>query len=104
MGVPQNSQSGNYTFVIGDAGKHILMTASGNLIIPSNSSVPFPVGTRFDIVSYGGTTTTITASPDFIVVAGVGLPAGTRTLGGYGWATLIKIEPTTWVIRGEGLS
>jgi hypothetical protein len=104
MGVPQNSQSGNYTFVIGDAGKHILMTASGNLIIPPNSSVPFPVGTTFDIVTYGGTTTTIAASPDFIILAGVGFPAGTRTLGGYGWATLIKIEPTAWIIRGEGLS
>jgi hypothetical protein len=67
--------------------------------------VPFPIGTTIDILSYGGTTTTIaTTSPEFLVVAGVGFPAGTRTLGGYGWAKLIKIESGAWVIRGEGLS
>jgi hypothetical protein len=105
MGIPQNERTGDYTLVMSDAGKHLLMKSSGAITIPSNSSVPFPIGTTIDILSYGGTTTTIaTTSPEFLVVAGVGFPAGTRTLGGYGWAKLIKIESGAWVIRGEGLS
>jgi hypothetical protein len=105
MGIPQNERTGDYTLVMSDAGKHLLMKSSGAITIPSNSSVPFPIGTTIDILSYGGTTTTIaTTSPELLAVVGVGFPAGTRTLGGYGWAKLIKIESGAWVIRGEGLS
>jgi hypothetical protein len=103
MGVPQNERTGSYTLVIGDAGKQILMKAGGALTIPPNSSVPFPIGTTIDILSYGGTTTTISASPDSIFAAGAGA-TGTRTLGGFGWATLIKVDTTVWYIRGEGLT
>jgi hypothetical protein len=105
MGIPQNERTGDYTLVMSDAGKHLLMKSSGAITIPSNSSVPFPIGTTIDILSYGGTTTTIaTTSPELLAVVGVGFPAGTRTLGGYGWAKLIKIESTAWFIHGEGLS
>jgi hypothetical protein len=105
MGIPQNERTGDYTLVMSDAGKHLLMKSSGAITIPSNSSVPFPIGTTIDILSYGGTTTTIaTTSPELLAVVGVGFPAGTRTLGGYGWAKLIKIESGAWFIHGEGLS
>lgn len=43
----ENSQSGSYTFVAGDAGSVVSMTntSSVSVTVPPNSSVPFPIGT-----------------------------------------------------------
>jgi WD40 repeat protein len=46
---PQNIQAGNYTLVLGDAGKQIFHpasdTATSTYTIPANASVAFPIGT-----------------------------------------------------------
>lgn len=51
-----NTQTGStYTVVIGDAGKIVEMTTAtvNTVVIPTNASVAFPVGTRIDLVQYG---------------------------------------------------
>ena len=55
---PQNTQSGNYTLVLGDAGKHIYSANTGaqTITIPTNASVAFPIGTTITIVNFGTTT------------------------------------------------
>ncbi len=52
---PQNVQSGNYTLVLGDAGKHIYSANTGaqTITIPTNASVAFPIGTVITIVNKG---------------------------------------------------
>lgn len=52
---PQNVQSGNYTLVLADAGKHIYSanTATQTITIPTNASVAFPIGTTITIVNEG---------------------------------------------------
>lgn len=52
---PQNIQSGNYTLVLSDAGKHIYSanTAAQTITIPTNASVAFPIGTLVTIVNMG---------------------------------------------------
>jgi hypothetical protein len=54
---PQNVQSGNYTLVLGDAGKHIYSANTGaqTITIPTNASVAFPIGTTITIVNEGTT-------------------------------------------------
>jgi hypothetical protein len=55
---PQNIQSGNYTLVLGDAGKHIYSANTGaqTITIPTNASVAFPLGTLITVVNFGTTT------------------------------------------------
>ena len=52
---PQNVQSGNYTLVLGDAGKQIYSANTGaqTITIPTNASVAFPIGTVITIMNDG---------------------------------------------------
>lgn len=61
---PQNVQSGNYTLVLADAGKHIYSANSGaqTITIPTNASVAFPIGTLITIVNRGTTQIIVSAS------------------------------------------
>src|SRR5581483_2688360 len=45
MGLPQNSQSGNYTAVAADRGKRVFFTATATFTVPTNASVAYPIGT-----------------------------------------------------------
>src|SRR6185312_6195265 len=53
--VDQNSQSANYTTVLGDAGKHIYHPSGDNnartFTIDSNANVAYPVGTTITFVN-----------------------------------------------------
>ena len=107
MGIPQNVQlgAGNYQLVAGDAGKHIYAPGSGNsLVIPSNATVAFPIGTTIVVIAGFSTgTILISISTDTLRMSGTGA-TGTRTLAAYGMATLIKVAATTWYISGNGLT
>jgi hypothetical protein len=103
-GIPQNLQTANYQLVLADAGKHVLMNATGHTItIPANASVAFPVGTAITLVSGGTSTTTIAITSDNLDWSPSG-GAGSRTLAPFGVATLLKVAATTWFISGTGLS
>lgn len=61
---PQNTQSGNYTLVLGDAGKQIYSTNTGaqTITIPTNASVAFPIGSVITIVNAGTNSITLATS------------------------------------------
>jgi hypothetical protein len=101
MGTPINTQAGTYTLVIGDAGKTIY--AGGNLTIPANSSVAFPVGTIVNIIASAGITVAIT-SDTLQWGAQTSSQTGTRNVAQYGMASLIKVASTTWYISGGGIT
>ncbi len=97
--------SDNYELVIADAGNHIYKS-SGNaatLTIPSNSSIPFNLGTTITIVNDDTENMTIDITTDTLVWSPSG-GTGSRTLAQYGVATLLKVAPTRWVITGTGLT
>lgn len=106
-GVPQNSQSGNYTTVAADAGKHIYHPASAGsghtFTIAANASVAYGIGTAITFVNMDSNAVSIAITSDTMYLAGVGT-TGTRTLAQYGVATAIKLTSTTWVISGSGLT
>jgi hypothetical protein len=88
------------TPVLADAGKVIL--ATGNVTIPANVSVAFPVGTVLTIVNNTVSTLTIAVTSDTLRWGGTGGTDGTRTLAAYqGIATLIKVSSTLWIIKGD---
>jgi hypothetical protein len=96
LGTPINTQSANYTTVIGDAGKTIYVTDSGTTItIPANATVAYPIGTRIEVITGpAGSFTTIALTTDTFVGKGGG--SGPASLGGYGHAILTKVAATTW--------
>lgn len=101
-----NTQTANYTLVLGDAGKCVDVNHATNAItvtVPPNSSVAFPVGTVIEICRYGAGTCTIAPG------AGVTLPnrvqvAGTanRTIASQlSTASLRKRATDEWVLVGD---
>lgn len=107
--IPQNSQSAAYTLVASDAGKHILHpaadTTARTYTIPSNASVPYPIGTAITFINQNGTggIVTIAITTDTMRLAGAGT-TGSRTLARNGVATALKITATEWIISGSGLT
>jgi hypothetical protein len=108
MNIPQNSQSGDYTCVLLDQGKHILHPAADTtaraFTIPANASVAYAVGTALTFVNQNAAgTITIAITSDTMRLAGFGT-TGSRTLAANGVATAIKVTSTEWIISGVGLT
>lgn len=101
-GIPQNSQTAGYTLALSDAGKHISIT-TGGVVIPANGSVAFPTGTAVVIYNNSSSPQNISITSDTLRQAGT-TNTGTRALGAYGVATVMKVASTTWVISGTGVS
>lgn len=106
-GIPQNAQTGNYTLVASDAGKHIYHASgagSGDTYtIPANSSVAFEVGTAVTFINLATDAVSIAITTDTMNLAGAGT-TGTRTLAQYGIATAVKVTSTSWIISGTNLT
>lgn len=106
-GIPQNSNSADYTCVAADAGKHILHPAADAnariFTIPANASVAFPVGTTITFVNQTSQVVSIAITTDTLTLAG-STTTGTRSLAQNGVATAIKVSSTSWIISGSGLT
>ena len=103
LGMPQQSKSSAYTTVIGDAGKHIYVTATATITIDSNANVAYPIGTTIAFIAAAGATVTIAITTDTMYLGGTGT-TGSRTLAPYGMATAVKVTSTSWFINGAGLT
>lgn len=106
VGIPQNSQNGNYNVVLADAGKHIFHPAgqaANTVTIPANGNVAFTIGTTITFINMSANATTIALTTDTMYLSGTGT-TGSRTLAQYGVATAVKIGSTAWIISGSGLT
>ena len=101
--MPQNAVSGNgnYTLVLLDRGKHIYKTGTGNVLIPTNASVAFPIGTCITLVTGSAHSTTIvpvdTGTTTLILSKfgtdnEINIPADT-------YVTILKIETDKWIVQ-----
>lgn len=106
INVPQNAQTGSYTLVAGDAGKHIYhaaAAAAATYTIPANASVAYVIGTAVTFINMSTNNVTVAITTDTMYLGGTGT-TGSRTLAQYGVATAVKMTSTTWVITGSGLT
>lgn len=105
--IPVNSQSAAYTAVLADSGKCILHPSTDanarTFTIPANGSVAYPIGTAISFVNMTAQVVSIAITSDTMYLAGTGT-IGTRSLAQYGTATALKIDSTTWIISGAGLT
>lgn len=110
LNIPQNAQTGNYTMVLADSGKHIYHASGAGAAaytIPAASSVAYPLGTAITFVNLSATSITIAITTDTMYLAKDGT-TGTRTLAQYGSATAIKVSGVSssgiWLISGSALT
>jgi hypothetical protein len=88
-----------YTLVATDLGKLITMNASTGmtLTIPANSSVPFTIGDRVDVVQIGTGALEIAGADGVTVNATPGLKLRTQ----WSSATMVKINTDQWIVLGD---
>ena len=104
VGLPQVLlASGGLTLSKANAGEHIYVTGSSQTItIPANSAAPLEIGTTIVVINQN-VTSSIAITSDTLRLAGTAT-TGTRTLAAYGIATLVKVDATTWIASGNGLT
>lgn len=98
--IPANSQTGSYTLVAGDAGKHISIT-TGGVTVPSGV---FSTGDVISIFNNSGSNQTITQGGSVTLRQAGSANTGNRTLAQYGVATVLCVASNTFVITGAGLT
>jgi hypothetical protein len=107
LGLPQSATATDGTLAIGDAGKHIYVTTTGQAIaIPDNGSVAYPIGTTLTFIagpSIDRVLIIVNGGSDTLRLAG-STAVGTRTLAANGMATAVKVASTLWYINGIGLT
>lgn len=88
----------NYTIQLSDVGKTIVMNSSSDttVTVPTNSSAPFIIGQRLDIIRYGSGNVTISGTP--IINS---KNDNNKIAARYSGATLIKIDTDTWLLIGD---
>jgi hypothetical protein len=101
--ITQNLQSGNYTLVLGDAGKHIFHDSATphTYTIPANASVAFLVGTAITIVNNTGAgAITLVITSDTLRRGDGTAGTGSRTIIADSIVTILKTKATEWLIGG----
>lgn len=86
------------TLELTDIGKTVY--TSGNITIPANASVAFPVGTAIEISNSTNATIAISITSDTLRQSGT-TNTGTRTLAVYGDCVIKKRAATLWHIAGQ---
>lgn len=101
MGVEINPQAGSYTLTLTDRSKLIEMgnASAINLLVPTDASVSFPIGTQIQILQTGDGQVTIGAvTPGTTTVNGT---PGLKLRSKWSSATLIKRAANTWIAMGD---
>ena len=95
-----NSQSADYTLVLGDAGKLVTVNAATGTLtvtIPAASSVAFPTGTHIDVARIGEAIVQVTGATGVTVNA----TPGVKLRDQYSAGTMILYEGDKWILVGD---
>lgn len=100
MGLPQNSQSTNYTMTAADRGKCIHFTANATFTIPPNGTLALPIGCAWEVSADPSVVVTIAYTTDTLLQV-PNNATGSRTLTGPGSQFFEKKKSTTIWTRGD---
>lgn len=96
------AKTASYTLAAGDAASVITMNvaSANNLNVPTNTSVPFPIGTQILVYQAGaGQTSIVAVTPGTTTIRAQG--SKNKIAGQYGVAGIIKIATDEWVAFGN---
>ena len=104
----QESITGAKTFALVDGNKTYLHPSSDTTArvwqIPANSTAPYAIGTKFNIINQNGAgVVSVAVVTDTLRLAGAGT-TGTRAIAANGVAIVEKVASTEWVISGTGVT
>lgn len=104
--IPQDAQAGaTYTLALTDGGKHVYVTGTCTVTIPTNASVAFPIGATITIINNAAAVTTFTTTSLTVYKAGTSAAwASGGTLSIRGMCTWVKVATDTWFVNGTTLS
>ena len=96
-----NSQADNYTLVIGDAGKLVIVTHANakTLTVPKNSSVAFPTGTKIAVMQGGAGQITIAPVDGDVTLNSY--DDALSLVGENAGCVLIKTSTDDWLVEGN---
>lgn len=96
----RTTHTSQHTLVLSDANKVVELNFSGgnNLIVPTNSSVPFPNGTIITLAQYGAGQVTIIGDTGVTLRSSGGK---NKTTAQYSVATLYKRDTNEWYLYGD---
>jgi hypothetical protein len=92
----------SYTLQIGDDGDLLMLnnsTTAGNLLIPTDASLNFPIGTQINIVQAG--TGLITVAAVTPATTTVNATPGRKLRAQWSSAVLVKTAANTWLLMGD---
>lgn len=97
-----DTKSSSYTLVISDQSKIIEANSSSatSIVIPTNASVSFPVGTNIVVLQSGTGQVGITGQPGVTINGTPGL----KTRAQWSLLTLIKRGTDAWVVAGDSVA
>lgn len=95
--VPANVQAAGYTLSLSDASSLIEMSGGGTLTVPTNATVPLPVGIQIPVIQTGASQVTIAGAGGVTVNGTPGLKLRTQ----WALAVLRKRGTDTWVAVGD---
>jgi hypothetical protein len=100
-GTTLNEQTDDYTLVLGDAGKVILMNKATavTLTVPKDSSVAFPTGTMIGVIAQGAGTVTIDPVDGDVTINSI--DDNTDISDQHGSVLLIKTDDDEWNLSGS---
>ena len=87
---------GSYTLQLSDAGKLVPILSTSTVTVPSNASVPFPIGTTLYVAQDGVGVVTIAPASGVVVHTADGYKVG----GQWQDVALHKRDLNTWVLKG----
>jgi hypothetical protein len=95
-----NTQTTNYTLVLGDRGDLVEMNSSSavTLTIPANTTVAFPIGTMISLISLGTGQTSVAPAGGVTLLS---YGSKRKLSGQYSMGTLIKKDSDRWYLAGD---
>jgi hypothetical protein len=98
------SSNGDYTIQLSDRGRHIYVTSTGDILVPTHAAVAFPIGSVITVVTGGSNTTHIKAvdsGTTTLILSNTG-PANATSgiaVGADTYVTMLKVENNRWMVQ-----
>lgn len=92
----------DYTLLLTDSGRHIYNTDTGNILIPADADVDFPIGSVVVIINGVGVSNTLAAVDPLtttVLVNDIGVAVNPISINQGSWVTIMKVAANTWVVK-----